>query len=61
MSKKIIAPAAYFYPNPDNISLEAAALVEPLAEAWHAVNVSPFKVGDSGRRGWTNRDRRHVK
>ena len=24
-----------------------AALVEPLAVAWHAVNMSPFKVGDS--------------
>ncbi|KAJ5924566.1 hypothetical protein N7466_008753 [Penicillium verhagenii] len=47
MSKKIVAPATHFYPIPDNISLEAAALIEPLAVSWHAVTVSPFKAGDS--------------
>lgn len=47
MSQKIVAPAAHFYPIPDNISLETAALIEPLAVAWHAVNISPFKAGDS--------------
>ena len=47
MSKKIVAPASHFYPIPENISLEAAALIEPLAVAWHAVNLSPFKVGDN--------------
>lgn len=47
MSKKIVAPANHFYPLPENISLEAAALIEPLAVAWHAVNVSPFKFGDN--------------
>lgn len=46
MSKKIVAPAGHFYPIPDTISLEAAALIEPLAVAWHAVNLSPFKPGD---------------
>jgi NADPH:quinone reductase-like Zn-dependent oxidoreductase len=30
-----------------NVSLEAAALVEPLAVAWHAVNISPFKPNDN--------------
>ncbi|KAJ5557529.1 hypothetical protein N7494_001444 [Penicillium frequentans] len=30
-----------------NISLEAAALIEPLAVAWHAVSLSPFKSGDN--------------
>jgi threonine dehydrogenase-like Zn-dependent dehydrogenase len=47
MSKKIVAPASHFYPLPENISLEAAALIEPLAVAWHAVNLSPFKFGDN--------------
>ncbi|KAJ9480651.1 hypothetical protein VN97_g12893 [Penicillium thymicola] len=47
MSKKIVAPAGHFYPIPENVSLEAAAFIEPLAVAWHAVNISPFKPGDS--------------
>lgn len=47
MSKKIVAPAGHFYPIPDSVSLEAAALIEPLAVAWHAVDISPFKTGDS--------------
>lgn len=47
MAQYIVAPAEHYYPIPDNVSLEAAALVEPLAVAWHAVNISPFKFGDS--------------
>ncbi|KAJ6003498.1 hypothetical protein N7451_006045 [Penicillium sp. IBT 35674x] len=47
LSKKIVAPAGHFYPLPNNISLEAAALIEPLAVAWHAVSLSPFKPGDN--------------
>lgn len=39
------APSSHFYPIPDKVSLEAAALIEPLAVSWHAVNVSPFKPG----------------
>ena len=46
MAQCIVAPAEHFYPIPDNVSLETAALVEPLAVAWHAVNISPFKFGD---------------
>ena len=45
MAKYMTAPSNHFYPIPDKISLEAAALVEPLAVSWHAVNVSPFKPG----------------
>lgn len=45
MSEHIVAPAEHFYPLPDDISLETAALIEPLAVAWHAVNLSPFKTG----------------
>lgn len=47
MAKYTTAPANHFYPLPDNISLEAAALIEPLAVSWHAVNESPFKVNDN--------------
>ncbi|PYI23724.1 GroES-like protein [Aspergillus japonicus CBS 114.51] len=47
LANYIVAPAEHFYPLPDTISLEAAALIEPLAVAWHAVNISPFKPGDS--------------
>lgn len=36
-------------PVPDNVSLEIAALVEPLAVAWHAVNMSPIKTFQEGQ------------
>ncbi|KAL2869231.1 uncharacterized protein BJX67DRAFT_22389 [Aspergillus lucknowensis] len=45
-SEYVVAPAEHFYPIPDNVSMEAASLIEPLAVAWHAVNLSPFKEGD---------------
>lgn len=47
MAHHIVAPAEHFYSLPDNVSLEMAALIEPLAVAWHAVNISPFKPTDS--------------
>ncbi|RDH38422.1 alcohol dehydrogenase [Aspergillus welwitschiae] len=47
LAKYIVAPAEHFYTIPDNVSLEAAALVELLAVAWHAVNISPFKPNDN--------------
>ncbi|OJZ88611.1 hypothetical protein ASPFODRAFT_205720 [Aspergillus luchuensis CBS 106.47] len=47
LAKYIVAPAEHFYTIPDNVSLEAAALVEPLAVAWHAVNISPFKPNNN--------------
>ncbi|KAJ5225594.1 hypothetical protein N7468_006819 [Penicillium chermesinum] len=43
MSRYIVAPAGHFYALPDSISFETAALIEPLAVAWHAVNISPMK------------------
>jgi 2-desacetyl-2-hydroxyethyl bacteriochlorophyllide A dehydrogenase len=46
-AEHVVAPAEHFYPIPDNISMESAAMIEPLAVAWHAVNLSPFKEGDS--------------
>ncbi|KAJ5772928.1 hypothetical protein N7457_007824 [Penicillium paradoxum] len=47
LAEHIVAPVEHFYPIPNNVSLESAALVEPLAVAWHAVNISPFKPGDN--------------
>lgn len=47
MAHHIVAPAEHFYKLPDNVSLEIAALVEPLAVAWHAVDISPFKPTDT--------------
>ncbi|KAE8379609.1 chaperonin 10-like protein [Aspergillus bertholletiae] len=47
LAKYHVAPAEHFYPIPDNVSLEAAALIEPMAIAWHAVNQSPFKMDDN--------------
>ncbi|KAL4886642.1 chaperonin 10-like protein [Aspergillus karnatakaensis] len=45
-SEHLVAPAEHFYPIPDNVSFESMSLIEPLAVAWHAVNLSPFKDGD---------------
>lgn len=47
MAEYIVAPASHFYTIPDSVPLDTAALIEPLAVAWHAVNVSPFKYGDT--------------
>lgn len=47
MSHFIVAPPDHFYVLPDNVSMEAGALVEPLAVAWHAVKLSPFKPNDT--------------
>ncbi|KAJ5705854.1 hypothetical protein N7536_001543 [Penicillium majusculum] len=47
LAEYIVAPAEHFYPILDNVSLQSAALVEPLAVAWHGVNISPFKSGNS--------------
>ncbi|KAL4736229.1 chaperonin 10-like protein [Aspergillus similis] len=46
-AEKIVAPAEHFYPIPDNVTPESMAMIEPLAVAWHAVNLSPFKEGDN--------------
>ncbi|KAI5270166.1 GroES-like protein [Aureobasidium subglaciale] len=43
LAEHIVVPEYCVVPVPDNVSLEIAALVEPLAVAWHAVNMSPLK------------------
>lgn len=39
--------AEHLHKVPDNISLDVAALAEPLAVAWHAVGRSNFKEGET--------------
>jgi threonine dehydrogenase-like Zn-dependent dehydrogenase len=43
LSDAVVVPADYCLPLPDNIPLDVAALVEPLAVGWHAVSQSPLK------------------
>ncbi|KAF4626719.1 hypothetical protein G7Y89_g11438 [Cudoniella acicularis] len=43
LSDAVVVPANYALPLPDNIPLDIAALVEPLAVGWHAVSRSPLK------------------
>ncbi|KAI9836756.1 MAG: hypothetical protein M1837_003244 [Sclerophora amabilis] len=47
LSEHVVIPRASVYHLPDNVKLEIGALVEPIAVAWHAVKISPFKDGDS--------------
>lgn len=47
LSEHIVIPRQSVYTIPESVSMEVGALVEPLAVAWHAVNRSPFKKGDS--------------
>ena len=47
LSEHVVLPRSCLYAIPESISLKVGALVEPLAVAWHAVNASPFKKGDS--------------
>jgi len=47
LSEHIVVPEYAIYKLPDNVGLDVAALVEPLAVGWHAVNMSPFKPSDS--------------
>jgi threonine dehydrogenase-like Zn-dependent dehydrogenase len=45
LSDAVTVPASYCLPLPDNIPLDIAALIEPLAVGWHAVTQSPIKGG----------------
>lgn len=47
LSDAVTVPASYCLPLPDNIALDVAALVEPLAVGWHAVGQSPLKQDDN--------------
>lgn len=47
MSEHIVVPESTVKKLPPSIPLEIGALVEPLSVGWHAVNISPYKEGDS--------------
>ena len=47
LSSSVVCPVTSLYNIPDNVSMEAGALVEPLAVGWHAVKCSPMKEGDA--------------
>lgn len=47
LSQWISVPVSYVKLLPPNMPLELGALVEPLAVAWHAIDISPYKEGDS--------------
>lgn len=42
MSEEVVVPEIAVFHLPKGINLEQGALVEPLAVAWHAVDVSPI-------------------
>ncbi|OAL40307.1 hypothetical protein AYO20_00043 [Fonsecaea nubica] len=47
LCEHMVVPESCVKPLPDNIPLEVGALIEPLAVGWHAVDISPYKDGDS--------------
>ncbi|WPH04114.1 Hypothetical protein R9X50_00699900 [Acrodontium crateriforme] len=47
LSEHLVVPEYAIVKVPDNVPLDVAALVEPLAVGWHAVNASPFKPTDT--------------
>ncbi len=46
-AEKVVVPQHILYPVPDNVSYIEAAMVEPIAVAAHAINVSGLKPGSS--------------
>ena len=47
LSELMAVPESCVKVLPDNVSMEVGALIEPLAVGWHAVDISPWKKGDS--------------
>ncbi len=43
----VVVPDYIVYPLPDSLSYEQAALIEAVSIAFHAVNITPRKLGDS--------------
>jgi threonine dehydrogenase-like Zn-dependent dehydrogenase len=54
LSDAVTVPASYVLPLPDNIPLDVAALVEPLAVGWHAVSQSEKRFEHSDSRWRTH-------
>lgn len=49
MAEEVLVPAAQVFPVSDKIPLDIAALVEPLAVAYHAVDISPIRSTPPGK------------
>ncbi|KAK9456594.1 chaperonin 10-like protein [Dipodascopsis uninucleata] len=47
LADKVTVPANQVFKLPDDMPLEAGALVEPLSVAWHAIRLSGFKSGQT--------------
>jgi 2-desacetyl-2-hydroxyethyl bacteriochlorophyllide A dehydrogenase len=47
LSEHVVLDESFLYHLPKDISLEIGALVEPLAVAWHAVDMAEMKGGES--------------
>ena len=47
LAEFVSVPAHILYKIPDNVSFEQAAMVEPVAVALHAVNISNIRIGQS--------------
>jgi L-iditol 2-dehydrogenase len=45
-AEQVVVPEALVAPLPDTLSFELGSLVEPLAVAMHAVNITPFELLD---------------
>jgi L-iditol 2-dehydrogenase len=45
-AERVLVPEGLLVPLPETLSYEDAALVEPLAVAMHAVNITPFELMD---------------
>ncbi|KAL8704506.1 MAG: hypothetical protein Q9225_008084, partial [Loekoesia sp. 1 TL-2023] len=46
LSEHVVVPRTAVYEIPEPVSMKVGALIEPLAVAWHSVNISPLKKGD---------------
>ncbi|KAL8731168.1 MAG: hypothetical protein Q9166_003575 [cf. Caloplaca sp. 2 TL-2023] len=47
LSEHVVVPRAAVYQIPESVSMEAGALVEPVAVAWHSIKISPLDKGDA--------------
>ena len=47
MAEYAAIPERILYALPDDVSFESAALVEPMSIGFHAINITPVKLGDT--------------
>ncbi|CCK70673.1 putative dehydrogenase BDH2 KNAG_0E04200 [Huiozyma naganishii CBS 8797] len=46
-AERIVVNESHCYKCPDNLPWEVAALIQPIAVCWHAINIAQFKPGSS--------------